>query len=106
MQSHICSAGVLRLCQPGSDEDVLRGIHVPVVPGAAVGARPMACPKGQRREQMPAHAARLAGRVPAINDHHPLTGLFGLVSEHRHGRWESPRTGDDLLRQRVDGADE
>lgn len=74
VQSDIRSAGVSCLRRPGGDEDVLGGIDVPVVPGAAVGARPLSCPEGQCCEQVPARAARLGTGVPAVDHHGPATG--------------------------------
>src|SRR6266851_427196 len=49
--SYVASAGSHR--QPGG-QDVLGGVDVPVVPGAAGGARPAACPEAEGGEQVPA----------------------------------------------------
>src|SRR5258705_475321 len=48
-------------------QDVLRGVDVPVVPGAAGRALPRPGGQAQRGEQMPARRAGLAGRVPAVD---------------------------------------
>ena len=62
--SYISSAGRNgKTCR----QDVLRGVDVPVMPGAARGTRPVPGGKAQFREQVPARRAGLAGRVPAIN---------------------------------------
>src|SRR6185437_4019209 len=47
-------------------KDVLRGVEVPVVPGAAGRARPVPRLEGQAFEEVPARRAGLAARVPAV----------------------------------------
>src|SRR5215469_12458359 len=80
--SYISSAGSHRLT---SGQDVLRGVDVPVVPGAASGARPVSCGKAQFREQVPARPAGLAGRVPAAGHDQcptvPLALVLNLAAE-------------------------
>src|SRR5580658_21944 len=80
--SDISSAGSHRLT---SGQDVLGGIDVPVVPGAAGRALP--CPRGQVQfcEQVPARRACLGGRVETV-DHDklppvPLAFVFELPAE-------------------------
>lgn len=63
-------------------QNVLSGVDIPVVPGAAVGARPLTRSEGEGGEQMPTGAACLAGRVPAVDHHELAVGLFGLVFQH------------------------
>ncbi len=49
--SYTASAGigtVVGACRQPGGKDVLGGVAVPVVPGAAAGARPVACPEAQR----------------------------------------------------------
>src|SRR5699024_11704997 len=82
MRSDIAYAGVWCLRQPGGDEHVLRGVDVPVVPGAAVRTRPVAGPERQRGEQVPACAARLGAGIPAVDQHEPAPRLLRLVFEH------------------------
>src|SRR6185437_7086280 len=66
----ISSAGIVRMT-PGyrstGGKDVLSGVDVPVVPGAARRARPVPRRQAQRGEQVPARRAGLAARVPAVD---------------------------------------
>ena len=82
MQIYASSTGITRAF-PGYGKtcrkDVLRGVVVPVMPGAAVGTPPVPHRQLQARQQVSARGARLAGRVPAVDDHDPLTRAFGLV---------------------------
>src|SRR5208282_1523822 len=83
--SDISSAGITRVT-PGYGktcrENVLRRVNVPVVPGAAGGARPCPRVQAQRGEQVPARAARLAGGVPAVDRDHVPPGPLRLVLDH------------------------
>ena len=62
--SDISSAGSHRLT---SGQDVRGGVDVPVVPGTAGRACPVACPEGQFGEQVPARRAGLRRWVPAVD---------------------------------------
>src|SRR6185437_3243868 len=86
--SDISSAGIARMT-PGyrltGGKDVLRGVDVPVVPGAAGRARPVPRRKGEFFEQVPARRAGLGRRVPAV-DHYqgapvPLALVLKLAAE-------------------------
>jgi hypothetical protein len=66
--SYLSSAGIARGA-PGYGKtcrkDVLRGVDVPVVPGAAGRASPLPGGQGQAREQVPARrAGKIAGAKP------------------------------------------
>jgi len=60
-------------------KDVLRRVDVPVVPGAANGARPV--PRGQAKlgDPMPTCRARLGRRVPPVDDDQPAPVSFAFV---------------------------
>src|SRR5207248_4971211 len=74
--SHISSAGRNgKTCR----QDVLRGVDVPVMPGAARGTRPVPGGKAQFREQVPTRRAGLAGRVPAVNYDQLASGALAFV---------------------------
>src|SRR5438105_5713704 len=64
--------------QPGG-QDVLRGVDVPVMPGAAGGARPVARPKTEDGEHVPARRADLGCGVPAVDDDDRTAAAPGLV---------------------------
>src|SRR2546429_8987176 len=74
--SYASSAGSHRLT---GGQDVLRGVDVPVGPGAARGARPVPRRKAQLREQVPARRAGRAGRVPAVNYDQLASGALAFV---------------------------
>jgi hypothetical protein len=77
-------------------QDVLRGVDVPVVPGAAGRARPVPPVQAQRSEDMPARRACLRRRVPPV-DHDQVPPVPGrLVLEH--GPEGSPPAVRDRLR--------
>src|SRR5436190_16825502 len=82
--SDISSAGIARGA-PGYGKtcrkDVLCGVDVPVVPGAAARARPVPGGQAQLREQVPARAAGLGGRVPAVDDDQLASVPLALVLE-------------------------
>ena len=82
--SDVSSAGIARET-PGYGKtcrkDVLRGIDVPVMPGAARRARPVPGGQAQLHEQVPARRAGLLRRVPAV-DHDQLAAVpFAFVRE-------------------------
>ena len=86
--SYVSSAGIARGA-PGYGKtcrkDVLRGVDVPVMPGAAGRARPVPRGQAQLREQVPARRAGLGRRVPAV-DHDqvaavPLAFVLKLAAE-------------------------
>src|SRR5579864_8259652 len=66
-------------------QDVLRGVGVPVVPGAARWASPVPDGQAQLREQVPARRAGLGRRVPAVYDDQvpavPLALVLELAAE-------------------------
>src|SRR3984957_5571611 len=76
-RSHPGGPGVSDISSAGSNgktcrQDVLRGVDVPVVPGAAGRAAPRPGAEGELREQVPAGGAGLAARVePADHDQLP-----------------------------------
>ena len=84
----ISSTGITRVT-PGYGttcrKDVLRGVDVPVVPGAAGRASPLPGGQGQAREQVPARRAGLGRGVPAVDDDKaaavPLALVFKLAAE-------------------------
>src|SRR5580704_18449273 len=82
--SDISSAGITR-GTPGYGKtcrkDVLSGVEVPVMPGAAAGARPAACPQAQLREQVPARRAGLRAGVPPVEHDQFPVGPLALVLE-------------------------
>src|SRR5260370_20437271 len=86
--SYISSAGIARGA-PGYGttcrKDVLGGVDVPVVPGAAGRASPMPRRQAQLREQVPARRAGRGRRVPAVDDHQaapvPLALVLQLAAE-------------------------
>ena len=55
-------------------KDVLRGVEIPVMPGAAGRARPLPGGQAQVGEQVPARRARLRAGIPAV-DHDQLAGV-------------------------------
>src|SRR5690349_24868848 len=74
--SYISSAGRNgKTCR----QDVLRGVDVPLMPGAARGTRPVPGGQAQLREQVPARRAGLAGRVPAVDHSQFASGALALV---------------------------
>src|SRR5580700_2049678 len=76
--SYASSAGSYRLT---SGQDVLRGVDVPVMPGAAGWARPLPRAQAQRREQVPARRAGLGRGEPPV-DHHQVPAVpLALVAE-------------------------
>jgi len=82
--SDISSTGIdaRGACRKTYGKDVLRRVDVPVMPGAAGRALPRPGVQAQRREQMPARRAGLAGRVPAV-DHDQVPSRLGrLVLQH------------------------
>ena len=74
--SYVSSAGSHRLT---SGQDVLRGVDVPVMPGAARGTRPV--PRGQAQfpEQVPARRAGLGTWVPAVDHDQVAPGALAFV---------------------------
>jgi len=60
-------------------QDVLSGVQVPVVQGAAGGARPVPCSQGKLRKEVSAVGAQFRRREEPVNDHQgpPIPG--GLV---------------------------
>src|SRR5947207_15295884 len=76
--SYASSAGSHRLT---SGQDVLRGVDVPVMPGAARGARPVPRGQPQFREQGPARRAGLGTRVPAVDHDQAAPGALALAAE-------------------------
>jgi hypothetical protein len=80
--SDISSAGIARAA-PGYGKacrkDVLRGVDVPVMPGAAGRAPPAPGGQAQDREQAPARRAGLRRRVPAVDDDQVAAVPFALV---------------------------
>src|SRR5690348_1816119 len=83
--SDISSAGIARV-SPGyrltSGKYVLRGVDVPVVPGAARRARPVPRRQGQLGEQVPACGAGLRAGVPAVDHDERALVALALVLEH------------------------
>jgi hypothetical protein len=83
--SDVSSAGIARIapgCGKTCRKDVLRGVYVPVVPGAARRARPVPRRQAQRGEQVPARRAGLGRRVEAVDRDHAPPGPFRLVLDH------------------------
>ena len=88
-------------------QDVLRGVDVPVMPGAAGRALPRPGLQAQAGEDMPARRARLRRRVPPV-DHDqvpPVPGRFVL----EHGPEGTPpavrdRPGQDAAERAVQHA--
>ena len=86
--SDVSSAGIARGA-PGYGttcrKDVLGGVDVPVVPGAAGWASPLPGGKAQDREQVPARRAGLGRGVPAVDDDQaaavPSALVFQLAAE-------------------------
>jgi hypothetical protein len=86
--SDISSAGIAWIipgCGTACRRDVLGGVDVPVVPGAASGARPVPRGQGKLRERVPARRAGLARRIPPA-DHGqfpavPLAFVLKLPAE-------------------------
>ena len=80
--SHISSAGIARGA-PGYGktcrQDILRRVHIPVVPGAAGRARPVPDGQTQFREQVPARRAGLRTRIPAVDYNQFAPVAFALV---------------------------
>ena len=62
-------------------QDVLGGVVVPVVPGAAGRAHPGAGAQAQGGEQVPARRAGFRGPIPAVNDDQAPTCPLGLISQ-------------------------
>src|ERR1700739_1127968 len=66
-------------------QDVLRGVSVPVVPGAAQWASPVPDGQAQLREQVPARRAGLGRGVPAVDDDQvpavPVAFVLELAAE-------------------------
>src|SRR5215472_4478559 len=67
--------------QPGG-QDVLRGVDIPIMPGAAGGARPVARPEAEDGEQVAACRARLGCGIPAVHDGDRTAAAPGLVLQH------------------------
>src|SRR5438270_2135349 len=63
-------------------QDVLRGVDVPVVPGAAGRALPRPGLEREVREQVPARRARLGTGVPAAGHDQVPPGCGRLVLDH------------------------
>src|ERR1700734_440570 len=85
-RSHPGGPGVSDIGSAGSNgktcrQDVLRGVNVPVVPGAAGRALPRPGSQGQLREQVPARGAGLAARVEAVDYDQVPPGPGSLVLE-------------------------
>src|SRR6266568_557786 len=80
-------------------QDVLRGVVVPVVPGAAGRARPVPRIQAQVDQEMPARRARPGRGVPPAGRDHapPVSG--GLVLDH--GPEGAPPAVTDRLSQRA-----
>ena len=86
--SDASSAGIARGA-PGYGttcrKDVLGGVEVPVVPGAAGRARPVPGGQAQLRQPVPAPRAGLGRGVPAVDDDQaaavPLALVFQLAAE-------------------------
>ncbi len=86
--SYLSSAGIARGA-PGYGKtcrkDVLRGVDVPVVPGAAGRASPVPGGQAQVCQPVPARRAGLAGGVPAVDDDQaaavPLALVLQLAAE-------------------------
>lgn len=95
--SDIRSAGVLGRGQPGRDHNALRGVDVPVMPGATGGELPRPRCEAQTGEQVPARRAGLARRVPAIADREDTSIAVGLVGQHLAEF--GPAAAGDRLRQ-------
>ena len=77
--SYIASAGSHR--EP-LGQDVLSGVDVPVVPGAAGRTLPDPCRKAERCEQVSATGADLGRRVPAIHARQLPSVTLALISQH------------------------
>jgi len=60
-------------------QNVLSGVDVPVMQGAAVGACPLACPKREVCEQVPALRAEFTARVETVDHNEALAVPTGLV---------------------------
>ena len=88
--SYIASTGRHR--QP-SGQDVLGGICVPVVPGAACGTLPVARPEAEGGEQVPAHRAGLGRGVPAVHGHRRAASALRFVLQHGP-QFRPPGAGD------------
>src|ERR1019366_2246275 len=78
-RSDASSAGKHR--QPGGS-DVDRGVDIPVMPGAAVHAFPLADAERQARSRAPAGRADLAGGGPAAGHHAGPPVPFAFVRQH------------------------
>src|SRR6476660_3410587 len=78
-------------------QDVLRGVDVPVMPGAAGRALPRPGLQAQVGEEIPARRACLGRRVPPVDDDHtpPVPGRLVL----EHGPESTPPAVRDRLRQ-------
>ena len=76
-------------------QDVLSGINVPVVPGAAGRALPRPRAQAQLREQVPARHAGLAGGVPAVDHDQVPPGPLRLVLQLAP-EFAPPAVGDGL----------
>src|SRR2546430_770615 len=80
--SYLSSAGIARGV-PGYGKtcrkDVLRGVDVPVVPGAAGRASPVPGGQAQLRQPVPACRAGLAGGIPAVDDNQAAAVPLALV---------------------------
>ena len=68
-------------CRQPDGKNVLSGVDVPVVQGAAIGARPVTRPETQGGQQVPAFGARLAAGVEAVNHDQALAVPLRLVAE-------------------------
>jgi hypothetical protein len=83
--SYISSAGITG-STPGYGKtcrkNVLRGVDVPVVPGAAGRALPRSGTQAQRGEQVPAGRARLGAGVPAVSSDQVPSGPRCFVLQH------------------------
>ena len=92
LRSYISSAGSNgKTCR----QDVLRGVDVPVVPGAAGRALPRPGLEREFREQVPARRAGLGRRVPAVDHDHVPPRPGRLVLQHPPES-TPPAVGDGL----------
>src|SRR6185503_6732665 len=82
--SYASSAGTARGA-PGYGttcrQDVLGGVEIPVMPGAAGRACPVPGVQLQLREQVPARRAGLGRRVPAVDDYQSAAVPLALVRQ-------------------------
>jgi hypothetical protein len=103
--SHTDSTGLVgrrrplgRHRQPGG-KDVLRGVQVPVVPGAAIGTGPFTDVQSELIENEPAISVRtaLARRLPSVDHHKPLGASSGSVPSESAPKVWTPRSIPTVL---------